>query len=59
MARLAVKNSQQEGMCYEEIGLCARNIFTILSLTVETIGRALCDQLRINQILKKNPEKKI
>lgn len=41
MARFAVENGHQEGICFNEIGLCAQNISIILgSKFVNTIGRA-------------------
>ena len=40
MARIVVKNGHQKDTCYNEIGLCAQHISTILgSLVNNTIGR--------------------
>lgn len=40
MARFVVKNGHKIDTCFDEFGLCAQNIDTILDSIVYTIGRA-------------------
>jgi hypothetical protein len=39
MARFVVKNGHKKDTCFDEVGLCAQNIDTILDSIVNTIGR--------------------
>ena len=38
MARFVVKNGHKKDTCFDEFGLCAQNIDTILDSIVNTIG---------------------
>lgn len=46
MTRFIVKNKQQEGMCYDEMGYKGN----ILSSFVRIVGRAIRDQLKRKKI---------
>ena len=39
MTRLEVKNKQQQDTCSNEIGICALNMYIILSAIFNTLGR--------------------
>ena len=41
-----VKNKHQNDSCYKEVEQCAQNLEINLGLTVNTMGRALCDHLK-------------
>jgi hypothetical protein len=51
MASLVVKNEQQKGTCFNEIGLCAQNIDIILGSTMhEQFWEGPCDHLKRRRI---------
>ena len=50
MTRFACKNEHQNDMCYNEIGLCAPTIDTILGPMVTQLGGYVCGHLKRKKI---------
>ena len=51
MARLVVENIHQKDTLYNEIGLCAQSMSTILGQMINTIGRASTSPFNIKRFL--------